>query len=149
MSLQQALVEKELNARHLAATSAFSRKDLAAYRQLFSPTLVDHQVDGRIIDRDQLMWDVAEQFRRLSYVKSSFVRERMTIVDDEVTVLLLQEASLQATAFGFIHRSWALTRRGEYVWVKLGGGWVIQRVQVLSEATVPSGWRFGLRALPA
>jgi hypothetical protein len=142
-STQQAPVVAELDARHLAAMGAFSRRDLDAYRQVFSPTLAYQQADGRIITRDQLMRDVARQFRRLSHVKASFVRERMSIAGDEATELLVQEASLEATAFGVVHRSWRLTRRGDYVWTKLEGLWVIQRVKVFSETVLPAGWRFG------
>ena len=138
--------EKELDASHVSAMRAFSRRDLDAYRQAFSPTLTYQQVDGRIIGRNQLMRQVAQQFRRLTYAKSSFVRERMSIVGDEVTEFLLQEAYLEATAFGFLRRSWTLSRRGEYVWSKLGEIWVIQRVKVLSETVLPSGWRFGVRS---
>ena len=143
-SAQQAPVDEELDARHLVAMDAFSRRDLDAYRQIFSPTLAYRQVDGRIIGRDRLMHDVARQFRRLSHVKASFVRERLSLAGDDATETLVQEAHLEATAFGFVHRSWRLTRRGDYSWTKPDGLWVIQRVKVLSETVLPAGWRFGL-----
>jgi hypothetical protein len=140
---QQPSIESELNEAHEAAKRAFRCKDLEAYRNGFSPSLTYRQADGTIIDRDQLMRQVAQQFRALTYVNSSFVRERLSVVDERVTEILLQEASLEATAFGFAHRSWKLIRRGEYEWIKMGAAWVIQHVQVHSETVRHAGWRLG------
>jgi hypothetical protein len=143
VSSEQAAIEKDLDELHSTAAAAFARKDVAAYRKLFSPTLTYQQADGTIIDREQLMRDVAEQFRRLTHAASSYSRESIFIAGNEATEVLEQEAYLRATAFGFINRSWTLRRRGSYVWFKTGDTWVVQRVQVLSEAIIPEGWRFG------
>jgi hypothetical protein len=138
-------IEKELDGRHAEAKSAFARKDIGTYREIFSPSLAYCQPDGRVIGRDELMRDVAAQFRRLDSAESRFFREDMSIASDEVRETLMQEATAEATAFGFVHRRWKINRRGIYTWTAQEGRWVIKRVQVLSETVTSAGWRFGVR----
>src|SRR5271157_1319243 len=97
-------IEQELNERHAAAQAAFARRDIHAYKAIFSPSLAYRQIDGQVIDRGRLMRNVASQFRRLSTAQSSFVRERLNAAGGEATETLTQSASLEATAFGFVHR---------------------------------------------
>jgi hypothetical protein len=123
----------ELDAMHNEAKAAFGRRDLSKYRELFAPTLTYRQADGRIIDRDQLMRDVRVQFRRLSRVHSSFVREHIESDGDRVTEVLTQTASFGATAFLVVHRTWELSRKGRYTWGRHGGRWLIEAVEVIEE----------------
>jgi len=136
-------IEQELNERHAAAQAAFARRDIDAYKAIFSPSLAYRQINGQVIDRGRLMRNVASQFRRLSAAQSSFVRERLNAAGGEAAETLTQSASLEATAFGFVHRRWRLHRRGDYAWTKLDGVWVIERVEIVSEKLSPDGWRFG------
>lgn len=76
-------LEAELDERHRAANLAFARKDLLAYQQMFSPALIYQRADGEIVSRDQLMRDVALQFRNLSRSDSSYVRESLVTVGDQ------------------------------------------------------------------
>ena len=70
-------IATELDEMHAHAKAAFEQRDLSGYRELFAPGLTYRQSDGRVIDRDRLMSDVEAQFHRLSWVRSSFVREEI------------------------------------------------------------------------
>ncbi len=136
-------IASELDAMHRRAKLALEQKDLAAYGDLFAPELAYCQPNGRVIGRDQLMRDVATQFRRLSWVSSSFVRESIEPGDDRAIELLVQTGFALATAFFFIHRIWKLDRRGRYYWKKVGGRWQIDRAEVIEER-VSGSLHFGL-----
>src|SRR5438034_2560072 len=97
---------------HARAKSAFESRDLAVYRDMFAPVLKYHQPDGRTIDRDRLMRDVAAQFHRLSRFQSSFVRDHIEFGEDRATEILTQTGSVGATAFLIVHRTWNFTRKG-------------------------------------
>jgi hypothetical protein len=137
-------IERELDARHAKAQAAFSRRDISAYCEMFSPTLAYQQLNGRVIGCDQLMRDVAAQFRQLSSAESSFTREAMRVTDSEVTETLMQAATAETSAFGFIHRRWKLNRRATYCWTKRQEIWTIERVTVHSETMVSAGWSFSV-----
>ncbi len=137
-------IERDLDERHAEAQAAFLRRDIAAYCEMFSPTLAYQQLNGQVIGRDQLMRDVAAQFRQLSSVESSFTREALHVTDSEVTEALMQTATAEATAFGFIHRRWKLNRRATYCWTKRQEMWTIERVTVHSETMMSAGWSFGV-----
>jgi hypothetical protein len=135
----------ELDARHADARRAFEKKKLAAYTSIFTPSLAYHQRDGQTIGRDQLMRDVRAQFRRLSIVRSSFVREQIDIENDRATEHLIQTATATATAFFFVHRTWAISRKARYVWCKTEVGWQIEKVFVLEEDVSSLGFHVGVR----
>jgi Domain of unknown function (DUF4440) len=136
----------ELDAMHLEAREAFERRDLAAYRALFAPELTYCQADGRVIGRDQLMRDVAAQFRRLSGFRSSFVREAIEIGDGRANELLTQTGCTCATAFFIVHRVWEFSRRSRFFWTDVGKRWRIERVEVIKEHV--STGRFQIRMRP-
>lgn len=139
----------ELDAMHAKAKAAFERRDIAAYRELFAPALTYRQADGRTIDRDRLMSDVHVQFRRFSWVRSSFVREHIEVKVERVTEILIQTGSVGATAFLVVHRTWELVRRGRYIWGKQGGRWMIEAVEVLEESVSPGRFSIGFQSPPA
>jgi hypothetical protein len=141
-------VTAELDEMHARARAAFERRDLARYRDLFAPGLTYRQADGRVIDRDRLMRDVGDQFRRLSWLRSMFVREQIEFDDERVTEILVQTGSVGSTAFFVVHRVWDLTRRGRYVWGKQAGRWQIEEVEVLQEQVSPGRFHVGFRADP-
>jgi Domain of unknown function (DUF4440) len=136
-------IEKELDARHEKAQAAFAKRDIEAYRAMFSPSLAYRQLDGRVIDRNQLMRGVEKQFRSVGSVLPAFSRERLSVAGNEATELLTQIAFMETSAFGLFHMRWKLVRRGEYTWVKVDGAWLIGRVEVLSEKLSRAGRRFG------
>jgi len=74
---------------------------------------------------------------------SAFFREDLSITGGEVRETLIQEATAEATAFGFVHRRWKINRWGIYTWTVQEGRWVIKQVQVLSETVTPAVWWFG------
>jgi hypothetical protein len=131
----------ELDAMHAEARAAFERRDLSRYCDLFAPGLTYRQVDGR----DDLMRDMGAQFRRLSRVRSSFVRERIEADGDRATEILTQTASVGATAFVVVHRTWELTRRGRYTWRKQEGRWLIEAVEVIEEQVSLGRFSFSFR----
>ena len=135
----------QLDAMHAEAKAAFERRDLAAYRDLFAPGLAYRQADGRVIGRDDLMKDVGIQFRRLSRVRSSFVREQIEADGDRATEVLTQVGSVSATAFLVVHRTWELIRRGRYTWRKQAGRWLIEAVEVIEEQVGPGRFSLGFR----
>jgi hypothetical protein len=134
-----------LNERHALIREAFLRRDLAAYRAMFSAALRFRQADGRVIDRDQLMRDVAAQFRRLGGSESNAVREALEADGAEYTETVRQTGRATASAFGFIHRMWQVDRHARWTWANEDGAWNIVRVEVLDER-VRGSWRFGRRA---
>lgn len=136
-------LEKELDECHAVARAAYLNRDIAAYGTLFSPDLAYQQVDGSVIGRRQLLHDVALQFRRRHNAAWHFSRKDLKVEMDEVVETLVQLGTIDASAFGFICRNWALNRRAAYVWTRPNGSWTISRVQVFSEEIRHSGWRFG------
>ncbi|KAA1183896.1 hypothetical protein FP026_07700 [Rhizobium tropici] len=138
-------VEEQLDERHAVARAAYLDRDIAAYGALFSLDLAYQQVDGSVIGRQQLLSDVAQQFRRRHDATWHFNREDLKVEADEVIETLVQLGTIEASAFGLIHRSWTLNRSAAYVWTTLKGAWTIRRVQVFSEQIRHSGWRFGFR----
>jgi len=139
-------ITAELDEMHAEARAAFERRDLARYREVFAPQLKYQQADGRVIDRQRLMRDVGAQFRRLSWSRSSFVREHIEIGEDHATEVLNQTASGGVTVFFILHRTWHITRRGRYIWGKEAGRWRIEEVQVLEERVSPGRFHVGFRA---
>ncbi len=137
-------ISAELDARHNDAKRAFEHKDLPAYREIFAPDLAYCQADGCVIGREQLMRDVATQFRRLNWVRSSFAHESIEPGDSRATELLTQTGLAVATAFIIVHRIWKITRKGRYHWTKVESHWRIERVEVLEEH-VTGHFKFGLR----
>jgi hypothetical protein len=138
----------EFDVMHARARTAFEQRDLAACRDLFAPDLKYRQPDGRTIGRDALMRDVAAQFRRLSRVRSSFVRDHVEIGEDRATEILTQTGSAGVTAFFFVHRTWHLVRKGRYTWKRSGGRWRIAEVEVLEEHVRPGRVHLGFRPPP-
>jgi hypothetical protein len=136
-------IEQELDGRHAEANLAFARKDIGTYREIFSPSLAYRQPDGRVIGRDELMRDVAVQFRRLDRAAWGFIREDLRISSGQVRETLIQKATAETTVFGFVHRRWKMNRRGIYTWTAQEGRWVIKQVEVLSETVTSAGWSFG------
>lgn len=137
----------ELDAMHDRARAAFLARDLDGYREIFAPALSYRQADGRVIDRDQLMRDVADQLRRFDRVRSSFTREHLDVGagGDRATETLTQEVAAGVTVFVVVHRAWRLTRRARYAWARREGRWQIDAVEVLEERPGPGGFAFGLR----
>ena len=133
-----------LDERHEAVRQAFLGRNLEAYRAAFSAGLSYRQADGRVIDRDRLMRDVAAQFRRLDWAESRSVREALAVEGAEVTETVRQTALGEVSAFGLVGRTWQVDRRARWTWAIENGVWTIVRVEVLSE-TVRGGWRFGRR----
>ena len=136
-------IEGILDERHAAARDAYSRRDIAAYRDIFSPNLEYQQLNGRVIGRDRLMRDVEAQLRGLSKVGSRFVREELILQGDQASEILSQYDGAEMTAFGFVRRAWSVRRRARFNWVISGGVWMIAQVHVLSEDMRHEGWRFG------
>lgn len=130
---------------HAEAKAAFERRDFSGYRDLFAPGLAYRQADGRAIDRDDLMRDVCTQFRRLSWVRSTFVREHVEVDGNCATQILTQTGAVGATAFLVVHRTWEPVRRGRYRWRKQGGRWHVEAVDVIEEHVSPGRWSFGFR----
>jgi len=91
------------------------------------------------------MRDVAQQLHSLSRVDSVYRTEALVLANGEATETLTQNATLEATAFGILRRSWVLSRRGDYTWINESGVWVIRRVEVTSESLINAGWRVGKR----
>jgi len=135
-------IEDALDERHAAASAAFAQRDITAYQALFSSDLQYTQHDGITIDRSRLMQHVATQFARLNHAESDFVREALEIENGQVTETLLQIATVRASAFGFLWRTWRVERHGLYTWAVEDGEWRIVRVRVLSE-TVAGRWKLG------
>lgn len=136
---------EELDAMHDRASRALAGRDLAAYRDLMAPDLKYLQIDGRTVDRDRLIRDVAAQFRRLNRLESSFSREHIEIGEDRATETLTQSGSVGASAFLVVHRTWDFTRKARYTWRKSQGRWSIEEVEVLEEQVSPGRVHFGLR----
>jgi hypothetical protein len=139
-------ISAELDEIHAQARDAFERRDLARYRELFAPGLKYQQADGRVIDRQRLMSDVAAQFRRLSWSRSSFVREHIEIGEDRATEVLNQTVAAGVTVFFLIHRTWHLTRQSRFIWREDAGQWRIEEAHVLEERVSSGHFHVGFRA---
>ncbi|WP_420137477.1 DUF4440 domain-containing protein [Sphingomonas sp.] len=127
-------MEQALDRRHAAAQAAFATKDIATYHGLFGVALRYRQIDGTTISRAQLMRDVAAQFARIDRATSRFTREALRVTGDEVCETLVQTATVETRAFGFLRRIWTIERRGNYFWAVEDKELRIIRVDVLSES---------------
>ena len=127
-------VGAELDAAHLRSKASYSAKDVSAYMGVFASSLRYRQPNGRVIGREQLARDVASQLARVETVDTSYVRESLEVDGDRATEVVTQTASVITRHFLFFKRTWRLTRRGRYTWVRSSDGWRIQEVDVLSEA---------------
>lgn len=145
MEASSSQVIAELDAMHDRARRALASRDLPAYRDLMAPDLKYRQVDGRTLDRDRLMRDVAAQFRRLDRLESSFSREHIEIGEERATETLTQSGSVGVSVFLVVHRTWDFTRKGRYTWRKSQGRWSIEEVEVLEEQVSPGRFHFGLQ----
>jgi hypothetical protein len=139
------IVAAELKAIHQRAKEAFQRKDLAAYMEVFSPTLTYKQPDGKVIGRDRLTRQVKEQLDALGSVESSYECESLQVESDRTTEILRQTASTEMVHLSVIRRRWHLVRRARYVWKRVDSEWQIAEVEVLEERVTPAGLRIGLR----
>jgi ketosteroid isomerase-like protein len=126
-------IAAELDAVHSQAKQAFQAKDLNAYMDVFSPQLTYKQADGRVIDRDQLTRDVADQFASVRSMNTSYFRESIEASDSKVTEVLQQTAWAEVGAFTMFRRKWKIQRRGRYVWTKTSDGWKIIYVEIMEE----------------
>ena len=139
---------RELDERHNAARIAYRERDLDAYREIFSPALAYKQPNGFTIGRAELMKDVATQLRRLSRADSTYERAALDGFNDAATEVLVQTASAEIVAFAVVRRRWVLNRHATYHWIKAGDVWIVQRVEVASEAVTHAGWTLGLDRSP-
>ena len=142
MALNDIEITAALDARHAAAAAAFSNRDIAAYRDIFSAQLRYEPNGGSVIDRSRLMDDVQAQFRKMGRAGSNFVREDLTVEGDHVCETLIQKAWFEASAFVLVRRRWHLERRGRYTWMVEDGRWRILHVRVLDEH-IRSTWTIG------
>jgi hypothetical protein len=138
-------ITAELDEMHAELRAAFESRDLARNRGLFAPELKYQQGDGRVIDRRRLMSDVATQFRRLSWSRSSFVREHVEIGEDHATEVLNQTAAGGVVVFFIIHRTWHIARKTRLIWGKAAERWRIEEAQVLEER-INGHFHIGFRA---
>lgn len=134
----------ELDEMHAELRAAFESRDLARYRELFAPELKYQQADGRVIDRRRLMGDVATQFRRLNWSRSSFVREHIEVAEDHATEILSQTAAAGVVVFFIFHRTWHIARKSRLILGKKAGRWQIQEAQALEER-INGRFRIGFR----
>ena len=142
MALNHTDVAAALDARHAAAAAAFSKRDIAAYREIFSAQLRYEPNGGSVIDRSRLMDDVQAQFRKMGRAGSTFVRENLAIEGDHVCETLIQKAWFEASAFVLVRRRWQVERRGRYTWIVEDGRWRILHVRVLDEH-IRNTWTIG------
>jgi hypothetical protein len=139
---------RELDELHAIARSAFEPRDLAVYRSLCSPDLKYRQTDGRVIDLNRLMEDVAPQFQRTNRAQWSFRREQIEFGPDCVTETLAVRASFGTTVFGIVHQTWDIRRRGRYTWWKAQGRWWLTEVDMIEERMSLGRFSIGFRAPP-
>jgi hypothetical protein len=130
-------VAAQLDDAHAAARRAYAARDVAAYVETFHPELEYTQRDGRTIGRDQLALDIRTQLERVEAASTEFQRERIEVGADAATETLEQRATYQVRAFGVLHRSWEVQRKGRYEWTLLLGRWRLRRVTVLEERVRP------------
>ena len=142
MALNHTDVAAALDARHAAAAAAFSNRDIATYREIFSAKLRYEPNDGSVIDRSRLMDDVQAQFRKMGRAGSTFVREDLTVEGDHVSETLIQKAWFEASSFVLVGRKWHVERRGRYTWTVEDGHWRILHVRVLDEH-IRNTWTIG------
>jgi len=129
-----------LDARHAEARSAFADRDARAYSDLFSDRLRYERSNGKVIGKSELMRDVKAQFRRMSGAESRFVRAKLALDGGNLTETLRQQAVYEASAFGFVRRTWSIERRCRYTWTMENGYWRVIDVLV-NEERVRSNWR--------
>lgn len=128
------LIVAEIDARKIEARRAVDTRDIAIYREIFSPDLEYIQVNGKKISRDQLMVNVKRQFAHYSGLTSESHRETIIVFGrDSATETVSQVVRAEVVVFFVVKRRWTIKRRGEYTWIRTHLGWQISKVVVLEE----------------
>jgi hypothetical protein len=141
-------VATELDVLREQASAALERKDLDSYLGLFSPGLRYRRADGKVLDREQLLRDAREQFRRFDRIQVSTKRTGLALSGGRAEEAFVQTITLGVTAFLFVHRSATYTRGCRCVWGEMDGRWLIDEFEVLDERLEPGRFQFGFRAPP-
>jgi len=123
----------QIDVAHSIAKQAYHDKNVKAYMETFAPDMKYEQLNGQVIGFNKLEDQVKSQFASVRDMDSSYERESIEVLEDKATETLMQKAWATVIAFGFVKRTWRVTRCGIYTWIKTETGWKINRVQILTE----------------
>jgi ketosteroid isomerase-like protein len=134
MNIDIEAIAKELDNVHAKARSAYLKRDLNAYRAVFTEDLRYLQPNGKPIGLQQLMRDVGKQLAQFKSVDSEFTRESIAMNQDgSVTQFGSLNGTYSVSIFFFFTKTWKIVRRGRYTFRKIDDEWRICEVEVLSE----------------
>ena|SRR5579872_5866195 len=124
------------------AQAAFMHHDAEGYMRMFSPDVEYKQSSGSVVNYERLETDVRRQLSLMALIEISRTRHAFEVLPDKAVEIVTQHTSITATAFFLITRTMRLTRKGKYIWQRMGERWQITQAEILSEA-VTSQWALG------
>jgi hypothetical protein len=126
----------EIDTAHSAANLAQKNKDIGTYIGCFSNDLKYKQLNGKIIDKKQLLQDVQSYFDRVRSHISTYDRVSSSVGSDLFIEKIVQKAIVTISVFIFFSKTWTVEREGIYEWKKEDGHWKISTVEVTSEKII-------------
>jgi hypothetical protein len=126
-------LQREIDNAHKSANEALKNKNFELYAEHFSDNLKYTQLNGRTIDKKQLMNDTAVYFNRILSSSSDYQRISFEIGNETITERLIQKAQVAIKVFIFFSKKWTIEREGIYEWRKSDDKWEIINVKIISE----------------
>jgi hypothetical protein len=123
----------EIDLMHQRSNKALVEKNINVYINIFSDELKYKQLDGKIIDKKQLVQDIRFYFSQLKTFRSQYERMDYSIKGNQFTERLIQKATASIKVFLFFTKKWNLEREGIYEWIKIENVWRIEKVEILNE----------------
>lgn len=124
---------KEIDEMHQFANNALGQKRFEDYMNIFSDDLTYKQLNGKTIDKKQLIKDTAFYFSRIKRSQSQYQRKDFSIEGNRVTENLTQIATTSIKVFFVFTKKWTVERDGIYKWIKTDNNWQIEMVEILNE----------------
>lgn len=91
----------EIDERHQFSNEALVQKRFDDYINIFSDNLIYKQLNGKIIDKNQLTKDISSYFSRLKIATSHYERKDFSIEGNRFTETMIQKATASIRIFFF------------------------------------------------
>jgi hypothetical protein len=118
---------------HERGHAAIQKKNLEEYLSIFSDELEYTLIDGKTIDKAQLLIDQKAYFSRLVYSNSRYERLSFELKGNEFEEILQQNAEIAIRVFIFLKKTWKVSRKGIYSWTLHENDFKIKKVKILEE----------------
>jgi hypothetical protein len=130
--MDEKLIE-EIDGFHKAANDALKEKRFSDYMDFFADDLQYKQLNGKVINKQQLTSDTRRYFDRIREFSGEFERMEITIDNNRIVERLIQHAKVSIRIFIFFSKRWIVEREGVYTLEKNKDKWKIIKVDIINE----------------